>query len=238
MVMRFGAAFVATITILCAAARAETDAPNNPSFLLFAGTDLWRDGAFVNGGGLWSPAGLDRDGFTLKLLLSGGLYVYPSSTLGLDVRGTALSASALPGWRVVDEGLTLDLYLGPIVQDYRLTPFDPGSSLRGAYAGAQFATDAWYQPNAATMIALDGSIASIGLIGSARAAFGWRSTAPFFIGPETQAIWCLDYQQFRFGAHITGFKANALEWSAAGGWAIESFRREGPYLRLGVNARY
>jgi hypothetical protein len=33
-------------------------------FFLFAGTDLWRDGAFVHGGLLWSPAGLDADGFT------------------------------------------------------------------------------------------------------------------------------------------------------------------------------
>jgi hypothetical protein len=46
------------------AARAETVGPNNPSFLLFAGTDLWRDGAFGNGGFLWSPTGLDQGGFT------------------------------------------------------------------------------------------------------------------------------------------------------------------------------
>jgi hypothetical protein len=59
----FGAAIVATIATLCAA-RAETVGPDNPSFLLFAGTDLWRDGAFANGGLLWSPAGLDQGGFT------------------------------------------------------------------------------------------------------------------------------------------------------------------------------
>jgi hypothetical protein len=39
---------------------------------LFADTDLWRDGAFANGGLLWSPAGLGQSGFTLKLLLAGG----------------------------------------------------------------------------------------------------------------------------------------------------------------------
>jgi hypothetical protein len=43
---------------------AETVGPNNPSFLLFAGTDLWRDGAFGNGGLLWSPTGLEQGGFT------------------------------------------------------------------------------------------------------------------------------------------------------------------------------
>jgi hypothetical protein len=238
VLMRFVAAIAATTTVFCAdAARAGDAGPNNPSFLLFAGTDLWRDGAFLNGGLLWSPAGLDTSGFTLKLLLAGGRYIYPSGTLGMDVAGTALSASVLPGWRMTHDGLTIDVYAGPVAQDYRLSPYDPGSLLRGAYAGGQFATDLWYQPTASTLIALDGSIASIGLIGSARAAFGWRSSEPFFIGPEAQTIWCVDYQQWRFGAHVTGWRIDALELSGAAGWAVESFGRTGPYVRIGLNTR-
>jgi hypothetical protein len=45
-------------------------------FLFFGGVDLWRYGDFLYGGGLWSPGGLDRDGFTLKLLLNSGRYRY------------------------------------------------------------------------------------------------------------------------------------------------------------------
>ncbi len=178
-------------------------------------------------------------GFTFKLLLGGGGYTYPSSGLGEDVRGTLLSASALPGWRVTRDGLVINVYAGPIVQDYRLTPYDPGSLLRGQYAGGQVATDLWYQPNPLTMIALDGSLASIEFIGSARAAVGWRiSPESFFVGPETQALWCVDYQQLRFGAHVTAFHIDASEWMAAAGWEIESFHREGVYLRVGVNTKY
>ncbi len=88
------------------------------------------------------------------------------------------------------------------------------------------------------MIALDGSIASIELIGSARAAIGWEFVEPFFVGPEAQAFWCTGYRELRFGAHVTGYRIDALEWSAAGGWAADSFGRGGLYLRLGVNARY
>lgn len=154
---------------------------------------------------MWSPDGLDKGGFTLKFLLNGGGYTYPSDGLHMDVDGTLLSAAALPGWRLTSDGLAVALYAGPVVQDYRLTPFDPGSRLHGFYAGAAFATDIWYQPSPATMVALDGSIASIGLIGSARAAIGWRFSELFFVGPETQAIWCVDYQQLQFGAHVTVF---------------------------------
>ncbi|MGA7787020.1 MAG: hypothetical protein WCA56_02520 [Xanthobacteraceae bacterium] len=37
--------------------RTEPASPNTPSFLMFGGTDLWRYGAFLYGGALWSPAG-------------------------------------------------------------------------------------------------------------------------------------------------------------------------------------
>jgi len=50
-------------------------------FLLFSGADLWRDGRFMHGGLLWSPGGLDNEGFTFQLVTSGGLYRYRSGTL-------------------------------------------------------------------------------------------------------------------------------------------------------------
>lgn len=232
------AAAVAATMNLCTPAQADTDGPHNPSLLLFAGSDLWRDGAFLDGGLLWSPAGLDKDGFTLKVLLAGGGYTYPSGGLHEDVDGTLLSASALPGWRITNDGFIISLYAGSIIQDYRLTPNDPGSLLRGFYSGAQLAGDVWYQPSPTSMIAINGSVASIALIGSLRAAVGTRLSDSFFVGPEAQALWCVDYQQWRVGAHVTGLHIDGLEWSASGGLAVESDRRYGPYIRLGVVARY
>ncbi len=80
-------------------------------------------------------------------MLAGGHYTYPSSGLGQDVAGTLVSASVLPGWRMSRDGLIVSFYAGPIVQDYRLSPDDPSSRLRGGYAGGQISTDVWYQPN-------------------------------------------------------------------------------------------
>lgn len=235
----WGFAAAASAMIMCAApAQAGTDGRDGSSLLFFAGTDLWRDGAFIHGGLLWSPAGLDADGFTLKLLLSGGNYTYPSGALQMDVDGTMLSGAALPGWRMKLNGISIGVYAGPVVQDYRLTPNDPSAGLRGLYAGAQIAADFWYEPTPSTMAALNGSVASIGPTGSVRAAVGWRLFEPLFVGPEAQGIWCADYQQLRLGAHVTGFRIDGLEWSAAAGWAVESDGRDGPYLRVGVNVRY
>jgi hypothetical protein len=229
---------VAGMLLCCAPGLAQTGGPNASAFLLFTGTDLWRCGAFLYGGGLWSPAGIDRDGFTLKLLLNGGGYTYTSGDLHTDIDGEMLSAAALPGWRFTREDITVSVFAGPVAQDYRLTPYDPGSKLHGFYVGAQLATEVWYQPTVNMMDAVSGAIASIGPTGSVRAAFGFRAFDAMFVGPERKMLWCGDFQQLEFGAHITAFHFKAMEWSAGGGWSMDSDRRSGPYLRLGVSAKY
>jgi hypothetical protein len=234
---RFGAAFAAVV-IFCATARADGDGPSSPTLLFFAGSVLWLYGAFADVGGIWAPAGLDGDGFATKLLTNGGIYTYPSAGLNTDVRVTQLSGAVLPGFRMNDNGALIGFYVGPVVQDYKLAPYDPKSLLRGFYTGAEMSLDAWYQPSPSSMIALDGSIASIALIGSARAATGWRIYDSLFVGPEAQALWCVDYQEWRVGAHITAFRFGGVEWSAAAGAAIDSFNRLGPYVRGGVILRY
>ena len=233
-----GAALAALVSFCLTPAQADTQGPDAHPFLAFGGTDMWRDGAFLYGGLLWSPDGFGTDGFTLKLLLASGGYTYPSGALHTDVDGTLVSASALPGWRMSRDGTTVSLYAGPIIQNYWLAPYDPGSRLKGFYAGAQFAADIWSQPTPTSMIALNGSIASIAAIGTMRVATGWQFSESFFVGPEVQALWCIDYQQWRIGVHVTSFRFGGAEWTAASGLAIESFGRSGPYLRFGLNVHY
>jgi hypothetical protein len=61
-----GAAMAVAVVGMVASAtvdRAEAGGPDDPSVLLFSGTDLWRYGAFLYGGVLWAPGGLDNNGF-------------------------------------------------------------------------------------------------------------------------------------------------------------------------------
>lgn len=229
---------LANVSLCAALDEAKAGGADSPAFLLSAGTDLWRYGAFAYSGLLWSPAGLDTDGFTFKGLVNGGRYIYTSGTLDQDIDGDMISAAALPGWRFVHDGLNISLFAGPVIQDYRLAPYDPGSRLHGLYVGAQFAADGWYQPNANTMAAVNGAIASIGPTGYLRTAFGFRVFDRAFVGPEAEEIWCGDFQQLELGAHITGWRIGGFEWSTGSGWAMTSDRHFGPYLRIGVNTRY
>jgi hypothetical protein len=218
--------------------RAAAGGPDDPRFLFFTGTDVWRYGAFLYGGALWSPAGLDKSGFTFKTLLNGGGYTYTSGTLNADIKGTTVSAAVLPGWKFIADNLIVSVFAGPVVQDYRLSPYDPGSHLHGLYAGGQFGADLWFQPTPASMISINGTVASIGPTGSLRVTVGARLFDRMFVGPENQEIWCGDFEEYQFGAHVTALHTDKLEWSAGSGWGVTSDHRNGPYLRVGVNTRY
>jgi hypothetical protein len=154
------------------------------------------------------------------VLLNGGAYTYTSGDLHTDVDGKMVSAAALPGWRFVRENLTVSIFAGPVAQDYRLTPYDPGSKLHGAYAGAQFATEVWYQPTGNLMAAVNGAIASIGPTGSIRAAFGFRVFDAMFVGPEPRCCGAATSSNWR--PALTSPLFASMRWNgrpaAAGRW--------------------
>ena len=226
---------VCCIYVSTGPARAGDDGAH---FLLFSGADLWRDGQFMYGGLMWSPAGLDRDGFTLDATISGGRYRYVSGALNnIWVTGTEEHAQLLPGWRFKRDRLELKVFAGLDIKNDVTSPFDPGSRLQGTALGARAAINLWFEPTRATMLAADALLTSIETGYSARLAYGWRLRDWFYLGPEGQAFACEGYNQLRFGAHLTGLKTGLWEWSAAAGWANDSDGRTGPYLRLGVLTR-
>ena len=207
-------------------------------FLLFSGADIWSNGDFAYGGLLWSPGGLDREGFTLKAIMSGGMYRYNSGALGdVEVTGRELIAQVLPGWRFKGDRLELKVFAGLDLENHRLVPDDPASRLRGGDVGARAAIDLWYQPTPDTMLAADGSVSTIATNYSARIAYGWRLFDLFYLGPEAQAFACEGYEQVRFGVHLTSFKTDEVEWSGAIGWSSDSDHRASAYVRLGVLTR-
>jgi hypothetical protein len=233
-------AAVVLAVVQCDLAAADTlqGGRDGSTFLYFVGADLWRDGSFLHGGLLWSPGGLDHEGFTFKAMISGGTYRYRSGALGdVEVTGRQLSASLMPGWRLKRDGFTVTLFAGLDAQDHRLSPDDPGGRLRGAMFGLRGGFDLWYQPTPTTMLAIDASVSSIGSSYSARLAYGWHVFDWFYTGPEALAFACQDYRQFRFGVHMTGLKTDLFEWSASAGPTWDSDHRNGIYGRLGLIAR-
>ncbi len=88
------------------------------------------------------------------------------------------------------------------------------------------------------MAAVNGSIASIGPTGYLRGALGYRVFDAMFAGPEAAMFWCANFQELEVGGHVTALHFGATEWSAGGGWAMDTDHRSGPYLRVGVSAKF
>ena len=223
---------------MCVASVPARAFDDGATFLLFSGGDLWRNGDFAYGGLLWSPDGVDHEGFTLKAVMSGGYYRYRSGALGGDqVVGEEFVGQLLPGWRFKRDHLEVKVFVGLDVESHRLSPDDPSSRLQGGDIGARAAIDLWYEPTPDTMFAADGAVSTIINSYSARIAFGWRAFDLFYLGPEAATFACVGYDQVRLGVHLTSFKINDTEWSAAVGWSDDSDHRSSPYFRFGVLTR-
>jgi len=206
--------------------------------IIFSGRDVWLNGAFLNGGVLWSPTALDEDGLLFKFMLSGGLYRYNAGDLGGErVIGSEWAVQLLPGWHIKRGTFEVKVFMGPEFQQYHLSPNAPGNLLNGSKFGLRVSGEVWDEPTVTTMIAADASLGTIDNTSSARVGFGWKVLDMFYAGPETQVYGASGYSQWRWGIHITSFKTGDAEWSAAGGYALDSNNRSSPYLRLGFMQR-
>ncbi len=209
-----------------------------PKFMFLSGADIWQNGAFAHAAIVWSPYGLDRDGLTIKALTGYGTYRYlAGGPGGIEVLGRQYMGSLMPGWRFKYDHLELTLFGGLDIQDHRLTPDDPASTVRGTMFGGRFGADLWYEPWSKVMLASNISVSSIGPSYWSRVATGWRVLDKMWIGPEILALGDMSYQQYRVGAHITGLKAKWFEWSVGGGWVTDSDQRGGYYGRISILLR-
>src|SRR5262245_43231940 len=103
---RAGAAIIAAAAfsaccVCVSSGPAGADSNEDARIMLFSGRDVWGNAAFLNGGIVFAPSGVDQDGLLLKIVFSGGLYRYDAGDLsGQRVIGAELLSHVLPGWRI------------------------------------------------------------------------------------------------------------------------------------------
>ncbi|WP_458760424.1 cellulose biosynthesis protein BcsS [Afipia sp. TerB] len=204
-------------------------------FLYFSGFDLWREGTSSYGGMQWAPAGLNNDGFTLKLLLAGGQYRYTAGMM--EITGTNFLVAALPGWRIKRGNFEAKLFAGLDLQHHVLSPDDPTNGLRGTHAGLRVGADLWWEPTHTLMIASSLSGSTIGINFGARLATGWRLFDRCWFGPEIETMGDEIYRQYRAGVHITSLKYGRFEWAFGAGYSQDSDHRAGLYGRFSLLTR-
>jgi hypothetical protein len=203
--------------------------------LLYAGFDIWRYGRAGYGGFYWAPGGLNNDGFITRLFVSGGVERYDAGSRRFNT--TIIRAAPLAGWRLSQGTLELKVFAGPELENRVLTPDIPAARLRGTHIGGRAAAELWWEPMPEVMLTSAFSASTNATSHNARAAAGWRVLERFWAGPEISASSDAFSTQYRIGAHLTGFKLAALEWSVAAGYVTDSFGRNGVYGRIGVLTR-
>jgi hypothetical protein len=208
---------------------------DNPHWLFFGGGDLWHKGGFAHGGILWSPNGLNSEGFTLKLLLAGGTYYYDAGAT--NITGRQRLVSLLPGWRIKQGRFEILFVAGPELQQHDLGPDDPGNALNGTHLAVRFGGDLWFEPLDSLMVAGAVSVSSLTWQYWTRAQLGVRIPILGWIGPEFHALGDASYVQRRYGIHITGLRTLMVEWSLGAGYLSDTADRAGAYGRIGLNVR-
>ncbi|MEA2898296.1 MAG: hypothetical protein QOJ84_3911 [Bradyrhizobium sp.] len=240
---------VAAAVLACGADRALTQAlePDTPQpdglsggtkverVLLYGGFDIWRFGRTGYGGFYWAPGGLNNDGFITRLFVSNGVERYDAGSKRFNTN--IVRASPLAGWRFSQGNFEIKVFAGPELESRSFDPDIPTAKLRGIHIGARVAAELWWEPVPELMLTSAFSASTNATSHSARAAAGWRVFDQFWAGPEISASSDEFSQQYRIGAHLTGFKLAPFEWSAAAGYVTDSFHRSGVYGRIGVLTR-
>jgi hypothetical protein len=250
--MRWGGALracCAVAVLVCGADRAlaqalDPDAPQPDGLsggtkvdrvLLYAGFDIWRFGRTGYGGFYWAPDGLNNDGFITRLFVSDGVERYDTGSKRFNT--TIVRAAPLAGWRFKQGDFEIKVFAGPELENRILTPDVPAAKFRGTRLGARVATELWWEPMPELMLTSAFSASTNATSHSARAAAGWRVFDQFWTGPEISASSDEFSQQYRIGAHLTGFRLAPFEWSVAVGYLTDSYHRSGVYGRIGVLTR-
>jgi hypothetical protein len=200
-------------------------------FLFFSGVDLWRNGLAGYDGMLLAPQDdLNKNGFLIRLFMSDNFELYDTATRRFTTN--IFRTSALPGWRIKRGDLEVRMFAGPTLEIRGFKPDVQTGKLSGSRFGVQLASEQWWEPTPAMMVAAAAAVTTINSVYSARAAAGWRLFDRFWIGPEVSASTDRFSTQYRIGAHLTGFKTGTLEWSAGVGLVEDSFDRNGIYGRI------
>lgn len=208
--------------------------PNEYAF--WAGTDLWHFGRAGYIGMQWAPDGLNRSGFTWRLISSDGIERYSDGAKRYQTQ--IFRASFLPGWQLIQGKFQLQAAVGPDLEIDVLKPDIPDARTRGLRFGARASIDIWWEPTALTMLSFSASGTTISGTGfSVRGATGWRLFDRFWVGPELSASGDDYSKQQRIGAHLTGWKINDVEWSVAAGYVRDSYSRNGGYGRISMSVR-
>ena len=200
--------------------------------LYFAGVDIHRFGYGGYTGAVWSPMS-GRDGVLFRLFAADSIDSY--RTPKITYVSQSLRTAVMPGYRINRPGFEISAYAG--LEGLARVPLPYTKTSRLTYEfGMRLSADIWWEPRDAVMMSANLAMSTVEASIYGRLASGVR-IMNVWAGPEISAATDIFSQQYRAGLHVTGLRYGPYEFSAATGYAFDSYGRSGMYGRLGVSLR-
>lgn len=175
----------------------------------------------------FTPA--DRTGYRLRVSGIVGGYMYDSTDAG-RINGNLVGGAVLMGYEWVFKRGTVAVYGGADVMKTTISPDDPKNQAKGLSVGLKLATDFFFRPTAATMLAGVFSYSTNFNAYYSRLKFGVNAFGPhIYVGPELGALGDNFFQQWRIGGHVTGVRLGVMQFGAALGFLNDRVRGAGLY---------
>ncbi|MHB2208520.1 cellulose biosynthesis protein BcsS [Methylobacterium sp. CM6257] len=181
---------------------------------------------------------LNESGPRLRLQGLSGVYSYPGSTSGRTVRGEQEEGTAMFGYEWIWKQAALAGYVGFNVRNNELSVLDPRNPVVGTGVGAKFAADLYLNPTLETLLAANASYSTLFRAYYVRVKAGFAVADGVFIGPEATLLGDAYFNQWRVGAHLTGFAVGPMKFSLGAGYAHDRVQKGGYYTSVEGRAAF
>ncbi|KAB1073779.1 cellulose biosynthesis protein BcsS [Methylobacterium planeticum] len=186
-----------------------------------------------------APAGsLVESGPRIRVQAIAGTYSYPGATAGTRVRGEQEEGTVLTGYEWIWDQAAIAGYVGFNVRHNELSILDPRNPVVGTGIGAKVAADIYLNPTLNTLVAANASYSTLFNAYYVRAKLGFMVADGVFVGPEGTLLGDAFFNQWRVGAHLTGFTVGPMKFSLGAGYAYDRVQKGGYYTSVEGRAAF
>jgi hypothetical protein len=181
---------------------------------------------------------LDISGSRLRLEGLAGTFNFNSAVTGDRIKGQQEGASLLAGYEWKSAGKSFAVYGGIEVRNSQFTPVEPGAGLPGRHQGLKATAEYYTALSERSMLFAYGSYSTVENAYFSQIKFGVAPSPGFYVGPELAALGNDNFQQWRFGGHVTGVQFGAMQFGLSGGYQFDKAGKGGTYGAVNVRGLY
>lgn len=158
-----------------------------------------------------------------------GTYSYPGRDVGQRVTGYQQEGALTGGYEWIWRDAALAGFVGFNVRSNQLSILDPGNPVVGTGVGAKIAANFYARPTENTMVSAYGSYSTQFSAYYSRFRVGYMVADGVYIGPEAMFLGDNFFNQYRIGAHVTGFSIGPVKMAVGVGYVNDRIQGSGYY---------